>query len=72
MEKKEYQSSLYVPLSKHWDEEFLIEAYRSFCNSMEEEVDYEGFINGFAWALITFEEVFDSMMPKEKGSDFHA
>lgn len=63
---------MYVPLSKHWDAEFLVEAYRSFCNSMDEEVDYEGFINGFAWALMIFEEVFDFVTKKEKIPDLQA
>lgn len=57
-----HEANLYCPIPEPWDGDFIIHAYESFLKCMEmepNEIDYEGFVNGFTWALVSFDAAFE-------------
>ena len=52
---KPKEPQLVSPLPCFWSKENLVEAHDRFQKCMDKQVDCEGFINGFAWALTLFQ-----------------
>lgn len=52
---KPKEPQLISPLPCFWNKKNLIEAHERFQKCMDTQVDCEGFINGFAWALTLFQ-----------------
>lgn len=52
---KPKEPQLISPLPCFWNKENLIEAHDRFQKCLNTQVDCEGFINGFAWALTLFQ-----------------
>lgn len=70
-----HEANLYCPIPEPWDGEFLIKAYESFSDCMDMEigeVDYEGFVNGFAWALTSFDAAFEEARKETEEMDLKA
>ncbi len=51
MEKKTVAATLYCGLPEELEPDILIHAYTEFIDVIGEEVNYEGFVNGFAYAV---------------------
>ena len=70
-----HEANLYCSIPEPFDGEYIIKAYESFneCTDMEiGEVDYEGFVNGFAWALRAFDAAIQKAREQAEEADLKA